>query len=132
MKIGLDIHGVITKCPKFFSELSRLFVEAGHEVHVITGTSLDPKTKYGRIALKELKKHKISYTHLFSMINYHEKIGTKVTYENSENPWMDETLWNKTKGEYCKKHKIDIMFDDTPRYADYFKTPFVFFKTNLK
>lgn len=44
---------------------------------------------------------------------------------------MDKTLWDKTKGEYCKTHGINLMIDDTERYAQHFSTPFVFFKTNL-
>jgi hypothetical protein len=37
LKIGLDIHGICDANPEFFSELSRLFVNAEHEVHIITG-----------------------------------------------------------------------------------------------
>jgi hypothetical protein len=127
MKIGLDIHGVITKHPKFFSELTKLFKEAGHEVHILTGSSLNPDTKYGRIALDELKKYGIHYTHLYSIIDHQEKIGTEIVYEDDENPWIDDDLWNCAKGDYCKEHNIDIMFDDTRAYADYFDTPFVHF-----
>jgi len=131
MKIGLDIHGVITKCPAFFAEFSKLFIKANHEIHILTGSSLDPNTEYGKVALKEIEDSGISYTHLFSIIDHHAKAGTKIVYTDSKNPWIDKTLWNKTKGEYCKEHGIDLMFDDTTRYADYFTTPFVFFKTNL-
>ena len=40
MNIGLDIHGVITSNPRFFSHFSTLAVERGHEVHIITGAML--------------------------------------------------------------------------------------------
>jgi hypothetical protein len=127
MKIGIDIHGVVTKHKKFFKELSKLFISAGHEVHVLTGSSVDPKTKYGRKTIKEIEDLGIEYTHLFSIIDYHHSIGTEIEYEDSENPWMDGVLWDKAKGDYCKEHEIDIMFDDTRRYGDYFSTPFVHF-----
>ena len=37
MKLGLDLHGVITDRPEFFSELSKIFIDNGHEVHIVTG-----------------------------------------------------------------------------------------------
>ena len=43
-------------------------------------------------------------------------------------PWMDDDIWDRTKGDYCKKHQIDFCIDDTERYGDYFETPFAFMK----
>ena len=127
MKIGIDVHGVITKHPKFFSELTHLIKQDEGEVHILTGSSFNPNTKYGRKALDELKNCGIYYTHLFSIIDHHEDIGTEVVYEDSENPWIDGELWDKAKAEYCKENRIDIMFDDTQEYGKYFSTPFVCF-----
>ena len=128
MKIGLDIHGVITKCPTFFAELSKLFIEAGGEIHVITGSSLKLDTEYGKIALKEIEDSGVKYSHLFSIIDHHIDIGTKIVYTDSKNPWMDKTLWDKTKGEYCKAHRIDLMIDDSDAYGQYFTTPYAMIK----
>jgi len=44
MKVGLDIHGVVDVRPEFFSELSKLLVSNGHEVHIITGGSVKEGT----------------------------------------------------------------------------------------
>ena len=35
LKIGLDIHGICDANPEFFSELSRLFVNANHEIELV-------------------------------------------------------------------------------------------------
>ena len=122
LKIGLDIHGICDANPKFFSELSRLFVNAGHELHIITGRRVCDG------ALEEVEDLGINYTHFFSIADYHKEIGTKVWEDDNGNPWLEGELWDKTKGEYCKKHKIDLHIDDTERYGEYFDTPFMLSK----
>jgi len=130
MNIGLDIHGVIDKYPIFFAEMTKLFIEAGHQVHVITGATLRQDHPKGIENLKNIKETlKLSYTHIFSIVDYQDEIGTEITYpDDSDNPWMDGEVWDRTKGDYCKKHNIDIMLDDTQRYGKYFTTPFVQFQ----
>lgn len=122
LKIGLDIHGVCDANPEFFSELSRLFVNAGHDVHIITGRRVSDG------ALDEIKELGLSYTHFFSISDYHVEIGTKVWEDDEGNPWLEGELWDRTKGDYCAKHKIDFHIDDTERYGDYFKTNFMLSK----
>ena len=41
-KLGLDLHGVTDKVPDFFSILTKLLVENGHEVHLMTGEHEGP------------------------------------------------------------------------------------------
>lgn len=122
LKIGLDVHGVCDANPQFFSEISRLLVNAGHELHIITGR----RVRDG--ALEEIRELGMSYTHFFSIADYHEEIGTKVWEDDNGNPWLEGELWDKTKGEYCKKNNIDFHIDDTERYGEYFDTPFMLSK----
>ena len=122
LKIGLDVHGICDANPEFFSELSRLLVNNNHEVHILTGR----RVRDG--ALEEIKELGISYTHFFSIADFHEEIGTKVWEDDNGNPWLEGELWDKTKGEYCKRHRIDFHIDDTERYGEYFETPFMLSK----
>lgn len=122
LKVGLDVHGICDANPEFFSELSRLLVNNNHEVHIITGR----RVRDG--ALEEIKELGISYTNFFSIADYHEEIGTKVWEDDNGNPWLEGELWDKTKGEYCKRHRIDFHIDDTERYGEYFETPFMLSK----
>lgn len=122
MKIGLDIHGVCDANPEFFVELSRIFVEAGHEVHILTGRRVSDG------ALEEVKELGLSYTHFMSISDYHKSIGTKMWEDENGNPWLDGEMWDRTKGDYCKKFGIDFCLDDTERYGQYFETPFGFIK----
>lgn len=118
MKIGLDIHGVCDSIPSFFSELSRLFVEAGHEIIVITGRM----ESHG--AIDELKKLGISYTKFYSIVDYHIEMGVDVLYDKNGNPWIDDDTWNRTKSEICEKENIDLHIDDSSVYGQYFKTAY--------
>jgi hypothetical protein len=122
LKIGLDIHGICDANPEFFSELSRLFVDAGHDVHIITGRRVSDG------ALDEIKDLNLSYTHFFSISDYHVEKGTKVWEDDDGNPWLEGELWDRTKGDYCAEHQIDFHIDDTARYGDYFKTTFMLSK----
>ena len=118
LKIGLDIHGVVSSIPEFFSELTSLLVDSGNEVHILTGSSINDKL------LERINTYGIRYTHLFSIVDYHQKIGTHIHWSNEDNPWIDDKIWNKTKSDYCKEHGIQLMLDDSIEYAQYFDTPY--------
>lgn len=122
MKVGFDIHGVCDANPEFFSLISKLLVDNGHEVHVLTGRRVSDG------ALDEVKELNISYTHFFSISDYHEEVGTKMWEDENGNPWLDDVTWDSTKGNYCKRNNIDFCIDDTERYGQYFETPFAFMK----
>jgi hypothetical protein len=121
LKLGLDIHGVIDADPVYFSNLTKVLVQAGWEIHIITGPTKE-KT------IPELLKWDIAYTHFFSIFDYHREIGTQIWFDDKNNPWMERETWDKTKGDYCNKNKITLHIDDTSRYGKYFKTHFALFK----
>lgn len=118
MKLGLDIHGVIDTNPKFFSELSNIAIDLGHEVHIITGTMITSEK------IKKLKNYGMHWSCLFSISDYHKSIGTDMTFTDPNNPWIDYALWDKTKADYCENNKIDFHIDDSVRYGELFKTTF--------
>jgi len=122
-KLGLDIHGVIDSHPSTFSQLSNNVVSKGGEVHVITGAPITEA-----LVNKLEMEFKINYTHLFSIVDFHKEKGTKVWYDDKNTPWMDSLVWDKTKGDYCLEHEIDLHIDDTKRYSRYFITPFLLYK----
>ena len=120
MKIGIDIHGVLDTNP-FFKQMALSMRHDGDEVHIITGTSIE-------LALKDLEKldmHKgFHYTHLYSITDDLISRGIPVEWKDGNNPFFPYEEWDKAKAEYCAKNGIDIHFDDTKRYGEYFTTPF--------
>lgn len=117
-KFGFDIHGVLDDLPETFLALNRALYDAGHEIHIITGITA------GKEVLQELLDIGIRWHRFFSIVDYHKSIGTPIEYGKDGLPWLDRELWNKTKGEYCKRVGIDMHFDDTGEYEQYFHTPF--------
>jgi nicotinate-nucleotide adenylyltransferase len=124
LKIGLDVHGVADTNAAFFSALTRLFVENGHEVHILTGSEYTPELE------QHLRKDLgLCWTHLFSITSHHRELGTEITYING-NPYLDETLWNRTKSLYCRENAIDLHLDDSSVYGRYFETPYARYSAN--
>ena len=126
MKIGIDIHGVINKNPKFFAKLTTLLVGSGNEVHILTGPRFEKVES-------TLKRYKIKYTHFFSIVEYEEKRGvTQIVWNKKGDPFMDINVWDRAKASYAKKHKLDLHIDDSTKYAEYFTTPIAVYKSLTK
>lgn len=116
-KFGFDIHGVLDDLPETFVALNNALYDAGHEIHILTGSHGSEKV-YQQLRDIGIKWHKF-----FSISDYHKEKSTTMWYADGL-PWIDKAEWDKTKGEYCLKEGIDLHFDDTPEYETYFKTPF--------
>ncbi len=114
MKFGFDIHGVVDTHNRVYSVMTGALVEAGEEVHIITGAQRT-------LALEEmLRAGGIAWTHWFSIVQYHLDRGDVAVKFVDGNPWMDREIWNRTKAEYCAREGIDLMIDDSPIYGSYF------------
>jgi hypothetical protein len=114
--IGIDIHGVITRFPSFFAIVSFRLIQKGHQVHIITGAKCTPER------CKRLKDLGINWTHFFSIVDYCESNGKDVRYDEKNQPWIDEELWNKAKANYCEQNGIYCHIDDSDIYGQFFKT----------
>jgi hypothetical protein len=114
MKIGFDIHGVIDKHPELFKEISDRYVQAGHEIHILTGQEWEI-VKH-QVAMAGVKFHKY-----FSIVDHHKEVGTKM-YQRTDREgwWMDSLSWDCSKGNYALINQLDIHFDDDLKYATYF------------
>ena len=114
MKYGFDYHGVLDSHARVYGPLTQALVDAGHEVHIITGAMWSEELE------KSLKDNNIVWTHWFSIVEYHTKKGdTPIVWQNGK-PWLHKETWDRTKAVYCESHKIDMMFDDSPVYGSYF------------
>ena len=122
MILGLDYHNVITANPKFFSTLTKFLRVGQHEVHILTGSR---KTS---VLLNQLREYGISWSHFFSISDYHRSIGTPMTGYQEGQPKIDDELWNGTKAWYCQKNGVDLHIDDSPVYGRYFTTPYCQYK----
>jgi len=112
MNIGLDIHGVIDTYIPLFEELCYKWASQGHTIHIITG---EPK-ETARPATDHLIFH-----HFFSIVDHHVAENTpSLRRDDKGHYWVDRDVWLATKGNYARKVKLDIHFDDQVEYAPYF------------
>jgi len=122
-KLGLDFHGVVDAIPSSFAFLSNAVVNAGGEVHILTGSSwTEGLTKY-------LKDNGINWTHSFSIYDYlvrseEQVIGEIQFPDGTIQKKFRDAAWDNVKGIYCRKHDISLHIDDTLIYNDHFSTPF--------
>lgn len=121
MKLGLDLHGVIDSRPDFFAELTQLMLKEKHEVYIITGSMITTDL------ITELQGYGLVWNHIFSISDHHIKIGSEVTFDSKGNPWLESSLWDKTKSIYTKDEKVDFHIDDSDIYGKYFVTPYLRF-----
>ena len=116
LKIGIDYHGVIDHQLEYFSEFCKEAIRRGHQIHVITG---GPKSSVS----DTLKQAKIKYSYIFAIVDYYAAKNS-VSYLTNGDFYIDNILWNKAKGEYCRQEGIDIHIDDSKEYIKWFTTPY--------
>ncbi len=87
MRIGLDIDGTITRAPEFFAFLSKVFMDAGHHVAVVTHR-MDRK-----LTEEELAEYGVQFHELILPENFDHEIAE----------WKIEAF---------EKIKPDIVFED--------------------
>lgn len=123
-KLGLDVHGVVDHIPDHLCRLAICVIQAGGEVHIITGGDMK-RTK------EQVSKLKFPYTHFFSIQDYlndryyGHNIGLNLIDGKLLYP---DWLWDKAKALYCKENQIDLHIDDSPEYREHFETPFLYFQ----
>ena len=126
MKLGLDLHGTIDACPAMFAELTHVLCRDSvtgfdHEVHIMTGPS--------RSKLRKSELSGLWYTHIFSIVDHCAELNIPVVYDKQGNPWLDQYEWNKAKGDYARKHHLNLVIDDSEVYPNFFSTPCAIFKS---
>ncbi len=114
MKLGFDIHGVIDTFGVFQKMIDILIEADDVEIHVLSG--LEEKYLEAHIGhLIDLSR----ITNFFSVTDYLVETGAKVEWKDGL-PWADDEAWNEAKTKYCDMVGIDVLFDDSPIYAQYF------------
>ncbi|AQV01138.1 hypothetical protein B2D07_10390 [Desulfococcus multivorans] len=126
LKFGIDVHGVADADVAFFSGLTRLLVENGHEVHLLTGVERTPELEH---YLKTVLG--LSWTHLFSIISHARESGATIETIRG-NPYVDEDLWERAKAEHCRRNGIDLHLDDSAVYGRHFRTPYAKYYKNRR
>jgi hypothetical protein len=115
MRIAFDLHGVLDTYPKIFKPMLKMLKKINIIVYVISGPEVDNITA-------ELKK--LGYDdlvcYIYSVVAELKEDGVNFTYDKNGDPWCDDETWWDAKAKICKKHKIDILVDDSIKYESAF------------
>jgi hypothetical protein len=121
-KLGLDWHGVADKYQAIFKMLAKIILNAGGEIHIVTGHSWNDKR-----FRKKFKKiwGDTGYNTIFSITDY--LIGNGLSYKIDEKggKCFELQRWNSAKAGYCLREGIHLMIDDSEDYGKYFTTPYL-------
>jgi hypothetical protein len=112
--LGLDIDGVITACPEFFSSLSNRWVAAGRQVHIVSSRSDQMEARQATI--NELRALGIMYDRLYLLPSI-EIAKQRCLHANLD--WYQKYIWQKV--EYCLKQGIGIFYDDDEKVVELFR-----------
>lgn len=118
MKVGIDLHGVITNNSIIWSETCQSLMVSGCEVHILTeSTRADALTELCRLKMFQ-GQH---YTNIVSVIDY--LLSKKLALKDDKNdlPSFDIKKWNSAKGELAEELDLDVHYDDNLEYKKYFK-----------
>ena len=100
MKIAIDIDGVITNNPKFFSNFIRNQTRGGNEIFILTSRLINDETKTDKNRVLQLSKMQITeYAKLVSIVR--------------DKQYPDCGIG---KGEFCRDNDIDLIIEDDKNY----------------
>ena len=116
MRIGFDLHGILTDFPHVFRPLLKGLVEAGIKVYILSGP---PEEQIKRELLELGYLRGVHYEHALSVINYLQDFQDVKTWQDENgNWWADDTDWWNAKGNIARSYRLDLVVDDSPQYGE--------------
>ena len=135
--IGLDMHGVITEDPVFFSDLACMLIDHDNEVHIVTGREDCDELQDELRECNMINDGGKLYSSILSITTYQKDQGVPIAYLDGRlsQPMMDPSIWNPTKAMLCATAGVDIMIDDSTIYEPFFqeiKTQYITYTPKIK
>ncbi len=117
LRISFNFVSAIWTNLPFFKKLSKLLIDNGHEVHIITGAR-------GETDLPNIQFLDIKHSHFFSIDDYHYDHKTPRLVDINGNAHTSRWQWDQTTAAYCRRNRIALHFDSSKKYDRFFKTPY--------
>jgi len=114
-RIGFDLHGVLDTYSYFRAAAKRAFDSPNQDMIIVTGSLFTPAVQ------AVLKGYGLQFNEFYSITQHLLDKDPKLITWIDGNPYAEDELWNSSKAEICKINHIDILFDDSPVYGQYFK-----------
>ena len=115
--IGFDLHGILNKYPDTLKPLLKI-LSKNNVVVVVSGSPEDD-------IIEELIRlgyyHSIHYDNIISITDYLKDEGIPMWKDIDGNWHCDDISWWSSKSKICKEYGINVLFDDSVKYGEYFK-----------
>ena len=116
MRIAFDVHGVLDTHEEY-RQMMRGLHRQGNIIFIISGQPLDDEM-IALLAEHDLTDHYHFYRSVETFLLEQDIHGYEITAKGKF--WIDE-VWDPVKAEICHKEDIDMIFDNSPSYAETFK-----------
>ena len=116
--IVIDIHGVLDANPGLFVKEAIRVLGHGGTVHIVTGIPWSSEVEEELLSYgKDGEKY---WTHFYSIVDHLIREDEPRYLCDKGRTWFySDEAWDKVKGEYCEKHEIHRIYDDTIEYRKY-------------
>lgn len=113
MRVGINVHGVITTDPGLWATYLRRMVLDGYRVYIISGPPMVPLMEELTALGLEKGKH---FSQVLSVVDFIKHSGIEMEERTPGHWWTDEETWNSAKGKLCEIHEISLVVDDMAAY----------------
>jgi hypothetical protein len=116
MKFAFDVHGVLDTHEEYRA-LMRSLYDLGHVIYIISGQAFDEEMT----AL--LYNHDLLdwHHHYIGVETYLLETQPESWEERDGGKFWSDALWDPVKSVICHDEDIDMIWDDSPTYAEHFK-----------
>lgn len=115
MILAFDVHGVLDTYQHFRTMLDCFHELPDYSIYLISGSLFDSNMQ------KLLKSHGIKFDKYFSITQEILSENPKLINWVDGKPYAQEELWDSMKAAICDREKVDILYDDSPKYGKYFR-----------
>jgi len=119
----LDIHGVLDTYPIIINLMKKL-VDEGAEVYVVSGPPKVLSLNY--LSDLSFEDNYFPIVDVYSIVDILIEQQIPIISYESNRPQFAAEDWDCVKGNLAAKLNIDIVFDDTIKYAKYFPDNILF------
>lgn len=117
MKIAFDVHGTLDTSPGLIVILMKMFEQSGNEVFLISGPPKDEI--YNEIMKINTGYFHQKYDNIYSVVDFAKGEGVPMSQHKNGSWFCHDYYWWRSKGLICKRHAIDMIFDNELKYRQY-------------
>ena len=113
MKMAIDVHGTLSRWPVFWNRALALLKAMGIEIYILSGPEKDKIV--GRLLAMRIDTSQVKA--ILSVADWvKEQEGATFWYDDNNDFWTDDKIWNEAKARICAENDIEVLVDDQIEY----------------